>query len=284
MGSPVADAPFVKIGACSWNYHSWIGLVYDAKRSRSVEYLAEYARKYPTAEIDSWFYKMPSRSEASAYNGAVPPDFSFTVKAPRALTLVHGAGGSSNPEFLSPETYAEFLDRIAPLAGRIDVIMLEFEYLNRHKMPGREAFMEALAAFAARVPRDIPVGIECRNGNYLTADYFEFLGRQGLVHVLSEKQYMPSVAEISSKFGERFTAPVVLRLLGGDRKIMEERTGEKWDAIVERRDTGPIVSLIKGFNAAGKSVIVNVNNHYEGSAPLTIAELERELRDDHRAV
>lgn len=277
MGSPGADAPFVKIGACSWNYHSWIGLVYDVKRSRSVEYLAEYARKYPTAEIDSWFYKMPSRSEASAYNGAVPPDFSFTVKAPRALTLVHGAGGSSNPEFLSPETYAEFLDRIAPLAGRIDVIMLEFEYLNRRKMPGREAFMEALAVFAGNVPRDIPIGIECRNGNYLTGDYFSFLNGQGLVHVLSEKPCMPPVAEIARDFGDRLAGLVVLRLLGGDRKAMEERTGEKWDTIVERRDRGPIVSLIKGFNSAGKSVIVNVNNHYEGSAPLTIAELENEL-------
>ncbi|MBP7604471.1 MAG: DUF72 domain-containing protein [Spirochaetes bacterium] len=279
MPSKGARTPYVKIGACSWNYHSWIGLVYGVKRSRSVEYLAEYAQKYSTAEVDSWFYKMPSRSEVNAYNEAVPPGFSFTIKAPRALTLVRapGEGGRPNPEFLSPDTYAEFLDRVAPLVPRIDVVMLEFEYLNRQKMPGREAFMEALAVFAGRVPRDIPIGIESRNGNYLTADYFEFLARHGLVHVLSEKQYMPSIAGIAASYGHLLASPVVVRLLGGDRALMEERAGGKWDAIVEPRDTGPIVSLIKGFNAAGKSVIVNVNNHYEGSAPLTIAALERDL-------
>ncbi len=274
-----SEKPYIKIGACSWNFHSWLGMVYSKKQARSADYLVEYSRKYRTAEIDSRFYKMPTRSEVLAYLEAVPPGFSFTVKAPRALTITHTAVPEkrSNPQFLSAETYVEFLDRIAPLAGCIDIFMLEFEYLNRQKMPGREAFMKALGDFAKGAPRDIPIGNECRNGNYLTGDYLTFLNDLGLSHVLSEKLYMPPVVEIAEKFGDRFVGPVVLRLLGGDRKIMEERTGEKWDTIVERRDKRPIVSLIKEFNATGKSVIVSVNNHYEGSAPLTIAELEREL-------
>ena len=45
------------IGTCSWNYDSWIGLVYDRKAPYSAAYLNEYARKYPTVEVDSWFYR-----------------------------------------------------------------------------------------------------------------------------------------------------------------------------------------------------------------------------------
>jgi len=70
----------------------------------------------------------------------------------------------------------------------------------------------------------------------------------------------------------------ILRLLGGDRGRMEVKTGEKWDRIVEEQeDKGAIVKMVKNLLVQGKRVIVNVNNHYEGSAPLTIASIQELL-------
>jgi uncharacterized protein YecE (DUF72 family) len=57
----------LRIGTCSWNYPSWVGLVYSQPKRTAVEYLHEYSRKYTTAEIDSWFYKIPTPAEVDAY-------------------------------------------------------------------------------------------------------------------------------------------------------------------------------------------------------------------------
>ena len=72
---------------------------------------------------------------------------------------------------------------------------------------------------------------------------------------------------------------VVIRLHGPDRKGMEERSGLRWDRIVEARDEDleRIVALARGFASQGMDVFLNVNNHFEGSAPLTIQKLVRLL-------
>jgi uncharacterized protein YecE (DUF72 family) len=70
----------VEFGTCSWNYDSWIGLVYDRKASRSAEYLREYSRHFSTVEVDSWFYKLPSIKDAREYRSLTGDGFSFSEK------------------------------------------------------------------------------------------------------------------------------------------------------------------------------------------------------------
>ena len=61
---------------------------------------------------------------------------------------------------------------------------------------------------------------------------------------------------------------------------IEARTGEKWDRIVEEQEgKASIVGMVKNLLVQGKRVVVNVNNHYEGSAPLTIERI-REMLDE----
>ena len=43
----------LRIGACSWKYPSWQGLVYSA--AQGIDYLQEYAARYDTVEVDQWF-------------------------------------------------------------------------------------------------------------------------------------------------------------------------------------------------------------------------------------
>ena len=274
------ETPLLRIGTCSWNYDSWVGLVYARERRTAAEYLAEYAQKYRTAEIDSWFYKIPSEKEVLDYRASVDGDFRFTCKAPQELTLrfLRGKGTQENPQFLSAELYSAFCERITPLKGQVEAIILEFEYLNRQKMSGPGEFLARLAAFVDAVPHNLPMAVECRNGNFLGRDYFSMLNARDLIHVFSEKQYMPSIVRVYDEFRDLLGDVSILRLLGGDRGRMEVKTGEKWDRIVEEQeDKGAIVKMVKNLLVQGKRVIVNVNNHYEGSAPLTIASIQELL-------
>src|SRR5512136_2445494 len=110
--------PRLHLGTCRWKYPSWAGLVYS--RAEGIDYLAEYARKYTTVEVDQWFWTLqPSPSDVERYRAAVPEGFRFTVKAPNALTLTHapakkGAAQAPNPRFLSIDTLKGFLARLEP--------------------------------------------------------------------------------------------------------------------------------------------------------------------------
>lgn len=271
----------LRIGTCSWNYESWHGLVYSRPHESAAACLPEYASRLRTAEIDSWFYRIPPLREVEEYLAATDDDFEFTCKAPQDLTLVmtRGKNPAPNPAFLSPELFVAFHERIAPLQPRIGMIMLEFEYLNRQKMPSRDEFMRRIELFARAVPRGIPLGIECRNGPWLDSGWFDFLATEGLCMVFSEKQYLPPVTDLYARHGARLgNLPVVLRLLGGDRAEIEEKSGGRWDRILDPKPHLPaIAAMIRDLSGRGNRLTVNVNNHFEGSAPLSIARLENLL-------
>jgi uncharacterized protein YecE (DUF72 family) len=276
----------LRIGTCSWNYDSWVGVVYDEPRSRSVDYLADYAKKYNLVEVDSWFYKLPTRHEVEEYAAAVPPSFEFVCKAPRDISLTHFQNdqASANPAYLSVDLYEQFLESLDPIAGQIPAIILEFEYLNKKKMPGQAAFMDQLGAFIAAVPKRIPLAIECRNGPWLNKEWFQFLQQAGAMPVLSEKQFLPPIVDLGSKYMDLFGQMVVVWLLGGDRKEIEERAGGQWDKIVEPKESlAFIAGLINDLINSGRSVRVDVNNHFEGSAPETINHIHT-LQSGNRVI
>jgi len=264
------------MGTCSWNYDSWVGLVYGEPKARSADYLVEYAKKYRSVEIDSWFYRIPAARDVEEYAAAVDRDFRFICKAPMDLTLTHrrGKAGEPNPAFLSPELYSHFLERTTALHGQISAIILEFEYLNRQKMPDAVMFREKLERFAASVPRDIPLAIEARNAAYIDAEWFGFISRNALIHVFSEKRYMPPVVDLYRRWGGLLGDTVILRLMGGDREAIEAATGGRWDHIVDPKPGLPAIGgMIAELLASGRDVHVDVNNHFEGSAPLTMERL-----------
>jgi uncharacterized protein YecE (DUF72 family) len=60
---------------------------------------------------------------------------------------------------------------------------------------------------------------------------------------------------------------------------MDKESGGRWDRILRPRDEDlrRVTGLLDRLLARGAEVYLNINNHYEGSAPLTIEKL-RALR------
>lgn len=279
----------LRIGTCSWKYPSWEGLVYSSREPGN--FLAEYARKYDTVEVDQWFWSLgrsgaglPRRETVLEYDAAVPPEFRFTVKCPNALTLTRpyarkGETAEPNPRFLDPGFFHGFLDALAPLVPKVGLFLFQFEYLNKDKIPGREAFLERLGIFLETLPGDLPYGVEIRNPRWIDAGWFDFLAKHGAAPVLLQGYWVEDLAGILARHGGRIRGRVCLRLLGEDREGMEERTGEDWSRIVRPKDEdlARIVPELETLVDALDEVYLNVNNHYEGSAPLTIDKIRRSL-------
>jgi uncharacterized protein YecE (DUF72 family) len=276
----------LRIGTCSWKYPSWIGLVYSG--AEKANYLREYAANYETVEVDQWFWslfaeervRLPNPADVDQYRSSVPGNFRFTVKAPNSVTLTHFYKKSKtdplvrNPHFLSFALFAEFLEILNPLGDSLGPVMLQFEYLNRQKMKSQKEFQTRLASFVSDLPSSYHYAVETRNGNYLNASYFEFLNTNHLVPVLLQGYWMPAVTEVFGKWNSllKQQPSVILRLQGPDRQKIEKDTGKTWNRIVAPKDDElpGIVGMAKELLESDVNVYINVNNHYEGSAPITI--------------
>lgn len=283
----------LRIGTCSWKYPSWAGLVYSAPKD--INYLKEYARKYDTVEVDQWFWslfpnaavKLPEPADVATYAASVPRDFKFTVKVPNSVTLTHyykkakTDPQAENPHFFSAAVFRQFVTLLDPIKNKLGPLMFQFEYLNKQKMKSQKYFTERFESFIGDLPAGYEYAVEVRNSAYLNKPFFEFLERNGLTPVLIEGYWMPPVAALYEKLKTSIHRhkTVIIRFHGGDREKIELKTGKIWDKIIEPKDNELAANarVIEDLLGRGSSVYLNVNNHYEGSAPLTINRIKKLL-------
>ena len=110
--------------------------------------------------------------------------------------------------------------------------------------------------------------------------YFDFLAHADISPVLLEGYYMPPISEVVDKFDVLSPDMVLIRLMGPDRQKIEKLTGSKWDRIVAPKDASlkSVAEIVTRRVEQSRQVVVNVNNHYEGCAVLTIDKLVDMLR------
>ena len=72
---------------------------------------------------------------------------------------------------------------------------------------------------------------------------------------------------------------VIFRLHGTGREEIEKETGNTWNRIVNSREKelSDIAAIVKDLTGSKNEIYVNINNHYEGSAPLTIERFRKFL-------
>jgi len=287
---PAAYKDHLRVGTCSWKYDTWKGLLYDpATKYHRDDYLVDYSKQLGTVEVDQWFWslfpagpKLPDIRTVETYAASVPREFEFTVKAPNSITLTHfyarqpapykEYANKPNDGFLSVELLRRFLETLEPIRSRLGPIMFQFEYLNKKKMPSRDEFLGRLGTFFDEAPKDYRYAVETRNPNYLSGTYFDFLRERGLSHVFLDGYYMPPVGEVFGKHDAQTAAYSIVRLHGPNRQDIEKTTKKIWNKVVEPKDRGigTAVEIVKRNADKLITTYVNVNNHYEGSAPLTI--------------
>ncbi len=281
------------IGTCSWKYDSWMGIIYP--EFGEFNYLKEYSLFSNSVEIDQWFWSLfgekkvvlPDPATVEEYSNSVGDNFKFTVKMPNSITLTHfyrktkNEELKKNPYLFSSELFNAFMETMAPLKDKSGPYMLQFEYLNKQKMASQKHFEALLADFLGKLPSDShDLAVEIRNPNYLNDEWFSFIADNKMVNVFLQGYFMPPVYELYKKYGRYIKDKVIIRLHGPDRSGIEKKTGKKWNRIVEPRDEelDEIVKMTDDLLSRGVDVYLNVNNHYEGSAPLTIEKIREMIK------
>lgn len=285
--------PEIRLGGSTWSFPGWAGLVYDRRYAESRlarEGLAAYAR-HPLLRavgVDRTHYARLPAADFAAYAAEVPEGFRFLVKAHEECTLAafpdrprYGPRrGLPNPRFLDPayaaaEVVAPYAEGLGDKGGA-----LLFQFAPQ-ELGTPEQFAALLHRFLTALPRGPLYAVEVRNPSLLVPAYAQALAAAGACHCANVYPRMPPLPVQLERAGMEAAPAFVLRWLvrPGYRYAEAGPRFTPFNRMVapdpETRRT--VAHLLAGAAHRGQPALVTVNNLAEGSAPLSIVKLAREL-------
>jgi uncharacterized protein YecE (DUF72 family) len=289
----------VYIGTSSWKYPGWCGTLYESARydyrgkmamtrfERNC--LEEYAQVFKTVSVDAAFYKFPEPKFLDTIMRQVQDDFQFAFKVTDTITIKKFPNlpkfgmraGEINHDFLNAELFAEaFLKTCEPFKSRVGLLMFEFGRFFKTDFPSVNEFSQTLDTFFSRLPNEWPYGIEIRNRDFLTSEYFGVLAKHRVTHVYNSWTDMPSVKDQMAMAGSVTNPNLVAArfLMTPGRKYDESlKLFQPYDRLrepdEEARQAGAALMVAGERYEPRRKTFVYVNNRLEGNALETIAAM-----------
>ncbi len=255
----------VRVGTCGWSYKDWAGVFYPEDLA-AADYLGFYAERYPVVEVDSTFYRTPSRKMVEGWRDRTPDGFGFSLKVPQVITH----------EKVLLDCRSElngFLTAARVLEGKLRCCVLQFGYFNRKAFSSLKAFLERLDPFLEEWPDDVPVAVEVRNKSWMAAPLGDCLRRHGAVWVLTDQAWMPSPLTLAQQL-DVVTGPFTYVRLLGNRTEVDEKTATLDHVVIDRSAQIEADAQAIRLLSERVPVLVFVNNHFSGYAPETIRQFQ----------
>jgi uncharacterized protein YecE (DUF72 family) len=275
------------VGTSSWSSSDWQGVFYG-KGTRPGDYIAEYAKRFRTVEIDSSFYHAPGAKTVEGWAEKTPPEFIFSAKVPQVITHEKALVGCE-------EETRRFLEVMSLLGPRLGPLVFQFPYVAKGKDAGEYRtgadFRRRLAAYLELLPRGFRYAVEVRNGAWIDADFLGLLRERGVALVLSDYYTMPSLATLAERCDPLTGDFTLVRFLGNRkemddliaRKKLEEGKAREFDEIIVDRkaEMESWVPALKHLVPRTQITFAYFNNHYAGFGPgsaAIFAQMWREMK------
>ena len=296
--------PTLRLGTSSWSYPGWANLVWDgeyAETALSKNGLCALSKHplFRTVSVDRNFYRALTASQYARYAAMVPDDFRFMVKAPSLVTDAtvrdeSGRGMQANPVFLSSEiARQEFVQpALEGLGHRIGVLVFQLSPIPGHILADQPALLARIAAMLESLPDissiapDAVIAVEVRDPRLLNPVFAEMLRSVGATFCMGLHAKMPPIEEQLPMLRAMWPGPLVCRWnLHRRHGRFGYEDAEKlygpFDKIVDPdpETRAALAKVIAGTTRAGQNAFVTVSNNAEGCAPLTIAQLARDILD-----
>jgi len=283
------------LGTSSWSFPGWAGLVYARKGSESeLSRLGLHAySKHPLLRavgLDRTFYAPIGVRDYAAYADQVHEGFRFVVKAPAAVSDAalrdeRGRATQRNPGFLDAQWAADQFvgPALEGLGAKAGPLVFQLSPLPREYAYDAPAFAARLHAFLAALRGAFPrarLAVEVRNAEVVGAPLATALRDAGAHYCYGVHARMPTVAEQAERIGPG-SGPLIARwsLHAGFRYDEAKAEYAPFNRLVDpdvpTRTT--LADLAAQAITGGHDAIIIANNKAEGSAPLSVTELAREI-------
>lgn len=148
------------IGTSGWQYRHWRERFYP-QSVRQADWLAYYAQRFATVEINATFYRLPKPERFDEWAATVPEGFTFAVKASQYLTHRKRLKDPDEP-------VATLLERARRLGGALGPVLVQLP-------PNFKANPERLAQALDAFPSDVAVAVEPRHESWWTDEVAKVL-------------------------------------------------------------------------------------------------------------
>lgn len=153
----------ILIGTSGWTYKDWRGRFYPARLAQR-EWLAYYAARFPTVELNVTTYRLPKERDLVRWTN-VPPGFVYTVKLSRLITHRKRPG--------EPRAFVEnYFRALAPLLPHVANVLAQFP-------PWFARDDDALASFLATLPPGHRYAVEFRHPSWYDEAVYALLRERG---------------------------------------------------------------------------------------------------------
>ena len=257
----------IHVGTSAFTAGGWEQAFYPAGM-KPAEYLAYFARKFSTVEVDSTFYRTPAAATVDGWERKTPTGFILAAKVPQTIT---------HEKILQEcdEDLKHFLETMDLMGDKLGPLLFQFGYFNKTAFQSGKEFLVRLQPFLQKLPQGYRFAVEIRNKQWLTAEFFDLLREHKVAYALIDQAWMPRPSEIFEKFDPITADFTYIRLLG-DRTEIEKQT-KIWDKVIVDRSKELMswVNICQRTIRRGVNTYVYVNNHYAGFAPATVEQFKK---------
>lgn len=217
----------ILVGTSGFHFADWKDVFYPSHLKRT-EWLPWYVRHFPTLEINSTFYRIPSRTTFESFDRRTPGGYPIVLKT---------HGDVTHARVDTEWSIATLLESAAPIidSGKLSALLAQFPYSFRNNEKNRDY----LSRIRAAVPAEFPLFVEFRQEGWAVPDTFSFLRREEIGYCAVDE---PSLRGLMPRVARETNGTAYIRLHG--------RNAESWWGDGERDDPGQDDS--EGGSGGGK--------------------------------
>ena len=203
-----------------------------------------YARVFDSVEVDSSFYRPPSKSMTAGWARATGPSFKFCLKMPKTIT--------HDKKLLRAEKDTrDFMERIEPItkSGKLGCLLIQ--------LPASFTFREKqnLESYLQSLPQDVHFAAEFRHDSWDRDETWDMLKRYNVANTITD-----SPIQFLSKPVITATTHAYVRWHGRGKSIWYDYRYSEDEISAWQRKLGVIEKRVPILYAY-------FNNHYGANAP-----------------
>ncbi len=251
----------VWLGCSGWSYKEWVGAFY---RKGEKSMLKAYSSVFKTVEIDSTFYRYPTKGMVFGWLRYTPQDFIFAAKLPQLITHDKKLDPAKGVE----QDLNKFLELMEPLQfnGKLACLLAQLP-------PGLKFNLNLLESFFSLYPTQYRLAVEFRHPSWMNTQTLKLLERYQVAYTAVDEPLLPPDMHVTSDFA-------YIRWHG-------KGVSPWYNYRYEADELKPWVPKVKAAAQKTKKVFGYFNNHYHAYAvknSLEMAEMLDIITKEQEAV
>jgi len=227
------------LGTSGWSYTDWVGPFY---KTSTESKLRAYSKVFKTAEIDSTFYRFPTKGMVMGWLRYTPSDFIFAAKLPKQITHKGKLDSKAVETDLD-----KFCDLMQPLQlnGKLCCLLAQLP-------PSLKYNLSLLEAFFTIFPPHFKLAVEFRHKSWLRDETWKLLERYNVAYTVVDEPLLPPIVKATSDIAY----------------VRWHGKGERpwYYYLYKPEELEPWVEKVKEAEKQAEKVFGYFNNHYHGYA------------------